>query len=269
MTPTNQRIDELKVVRLKAEFCPEADTGSTKVLQPGEIGTIVHVYPHQDGVPDAMEVEFVNPFGDGPGCFTIPDSILEEDEGISNIPPTPVSEFFATGELREVMPIVTGYQLKFCCSTCGERWNEILPAVQSSVCGRCGADGVQPYESVQLEEAKTCPEQSPALVGLIIDALNSALAADPAAISMLFGIRVPCNQTLADHPTVQVLAPPQAGFTVSAMGVINAVAAAVTGAPGNTDGLIAVEWDIPESRARRFLKFPTGGVVPLGTTILQ
>jgi hypothetical protein len=37
-----------------------------------------------------------------------------------------------------------------------------------------------------------------------IDVLNRALAADPVAMAMLFGFRTPCNEALANDPTIQV-----------------------------------------------------------------
>lgn len=38
----------------------------------------------------------------------------------------------------------------------------------------------------------------------ILNALNTAFTADPAAMHALCSNRVPCNRGLADHPTVQV-----------------------------------------------------------------
>ena len=38
----------------------------------------------------------------------------------------------------------------------------------------------------------------------VVDFLNNALELDSASIGNLFSIRVPCNQELADHPTIQV-----------------------------------------------------------------
>lgn len=37
-----------------------------------------------------------------------------------------------------------------------------------------------------------------------IDFLNDLVKVDPKAVEALVGVRVPCNEDLADHPTVQV-----------------------------------------------------------------
>lgn len=53
-----------------------------------------------------------------------------------------------------------------------------------------------------------------------IDVLNAAKEADLDAIQALVGHRVPCNERLANHPTVQVgrrLEP----FSVGMLGIIN------------------------------------------------
>lgn len=55
-----------------------------------------------------------------------------------------------------------------------------------------------------------------------VDALNAAFAADPLAMRALLINVVPCNQALADHPTIQV-AEYDEGFTVGMLGVINGV----------------------------------------------
>ena len=63
----------------------------------------------------------------------------------------------------------------------------------------------------------------------IVNILNEALEADPVAVNMLFNNRVICNNTLADHPTIQVgaynrdtLQPtPNGPYTFSVLGLIN------------------------------------------------
>lgn len=71
------------------------------------------------------------------------------------------------------------------------------------------------------------------LMDAILDALNSAFAADPAAVHSLCANRVPCNQALADHPTVQVAViqalEQHPAFCVGALGLINGVVEAATG----------------------------------------
>ncbi|MGP1664311.1 MAG: hypothetical protein ACTS5I_00045, partial [Rhodanobacter sp.] len=50
--------------------------------------------------------------------------------------------------------------------------------------------------------------------------LNELIAIDPDAIAHLCVKRVPCNEALSDHPTVQV-APEQHGYSVGVLGIIN------------------------------------------------
>jgi len=67
----------------------------------------------------------------------------------------------------------------------------------------------------------------------IIEVLNSALEADPAAVYALVESRVPCNEALADHPTIQVLA--EGGtYGVGLLGILNGLAGTqvVKGRPG-------------------------------------
>lgn len=65
----------------------------------------------------------------------------------------------------------------------------------------------------------------------VLDVLNSAYKADPAAIHCLCANAVPCNQALADHPTVQVYGPwpDPAYYKVGPVGLINAVVETLTG----------------------------------------
>lgn len=61
--------------------------------------------------------------------------------------------------------------------------------------------------------------------------LNESFAADPNAIHSLSVNRVPCNQALADHPSVVVDTPPTIGdsssplFQVGMIGVVNGILA--------------------------------------------
>jgi hypothetical protein len=50
--------------------------------------------------------------------------------------------------------------------------------------------------------------------------LNELIRLDKPAIAALIANRVPCNQELADHPTVQVVAQNE-GFHVGMLGIIN------------------------------------------------
>ena len=54
----------------------------------------------------------------------------------------------------------------------------------------------------------------------IVALLNEAFELDPAAISALYRYRVPCNEALADHPTIQV-AKTATGYDVALIGLLN------------------------------------------------
>lgn len=65
-----------------------------------------------------------------------------------------------------------------------------------------------------------------------ISALNNAFKSDPKAIWTLFNAYTTCNEELANHPTVQVLAQEVEGkerFTVGTLGIINGVIEAALG----------------------------------------
>lgn len=58
------------------------------------------------------------------------------------------------------------------------------------------------------------------MVDQMIDYLNELIELDRPAIAALIANRVPCNQALADHPTVQVHQQND-GFHVGLLGIIN------------------------------------------------
>ena len=57
-----------------------------------------------------------------------------------------------------------------------------------------------------------------------VEVLNELFEMDPEAADRLFNARVPCNETLADHPTV-VCRPTTTGHEVGLLGVINGILA--------------------------------------------
>lgn len=61
--------------------------------------------------------------------------------------------------------------------------------------------------------------------------LNEAAKADPEAIRQLIDMRILCNETLANHPTIQVAAnlTESADLKVGLLGVLNGVCEATTG----------------------------------------
>ena len=70
------------------------------------------------------------------------------------------------------------------------------------------------------------------LLSIALRVLNKAYTADPAAIHSIVNLRVPCNQILADHPTIQV-GVNQFGsnesFDVGLVGILNGIIEAATG----------------------------------------
>jgi hypothetical protein len=72
----------------------------------------------------------------------------------------------------------------------------------------------------------------------IIDFLNSLVALDSDAVEKLIETRVPCNQALAKHPTVQV-APTKEGSEVGLLGILNGF----VGTNADGWGYIASEFD--------------------------
>jgi hypothetical protein len=70
------------------------------------------------------------------------------------------------------------------------------------------------------------------LINLAVKTLNEAFAADPAAMHCLVKHRIPCNETLADHPTIQV-STNQFGeterFAVGLTGILNGILEPATG----------------------------------------
>lgn len=86
------------------------------------------------------------------------------------------------------------------------------------------------------------------LLGVFLRILNEAYAADPAAMHALIVNRVPCNQPLAYHPTVQVEANAVASgesFAVGMLGVINGICEAATGKR------VAVMFSEPDAATKR------------------
>jgi hypothetical protein len=51
--------------------------------------------------------------------------------------------------------------------------------------------------------------------------LNELIALDAQAITALVESRVPCNKSLADHPSVQVSSTTGGGYSVGLLGILN------------------------------------------------
>jgi hypothetical protein len=77
----------------------------------------------------------------------------------------------------------------------------------------------------------------------LIDFLNELIAIDPDAVNALINARVPCNETMAHHPTVQVglgenFDSPHK-YLVGFLGVLNGFAGAYDDGPRAGCGFIA------------------------------
>lgn len=55
----------------------------------------------------------------------------------------------------------------------------------------------------------------------VVNLLNDALQCDNEAIQKLFSVRVSCNKTLQEHPTIQVRGYEPDKHTVSFLGILN------------------------------------------------
>ncbi len=85
-----------------------------------------------------------------------------------------------------------------------------------------------------------------------IATLNSILQADHEAIRKLIERRIPCNQALADHPTVQVDGIAD-GHYVGMLGIINGL----FGVDEREWGYIAAQYD-DAGQLQRFIRTPEG-----------
>jgi len=61
----------------------------------------------------------------------------------------------------------------------------------------------------------------------VLDVLNTAYEADPAAIHCLCSNSIPCNEALLNHPVVPVMG--YGGISVDALGLVNGIIFALTG----------------------------------------
>lgn len=60
-------------------------------------------------------------------------------------------------------------------------------------------------------------------VDRIVDVLNKALTLDPEAMTALVNMRVPCNEALAQHPTIEVLQQEDSTYRVGLVGILNGI----------------------------------------------
>ncbi len=76
------------------------------------------------------------------------------------------------------------------------------------------------------------PEVKEGVFEVFVRILNEAFELDPAAVHALLCNRVPCNERLADHPTIQVSENPvlsDGSCHVGMLGILNGVCEALTG----------------------------------------
>jgi hypothetical protein len=77
-----------------------------------------------------------------------------------------------------------------------------------------------------------------------VDLLNQLCALDRDAMQALVAARVPCNQALGDHPTVQVGARPDDGsYTLGLLGVLNGLFGVIDVGEYSGCGHIAAKFD--------------------------
>ena len=74
----------------------------------------------------------------------------------------------------------------------------------------------------------------------IVALLNELLEMDRPAIAVLIANRIPCNQKLADHPTVQVISQ-HGGYHMGLLGLLNGLC----GAKPDGWGMIQAHFDSP------------------------
>jgi len=88
-------------------------------------------------------------------------------------------------------------------------------------------------------------------VGAVIDFLNSLLLIDRGAVTELVGARVLCNDSMANHPSVQVSADPNGkNAAVGFLGVLNGI----FGADYEGWGQIMIEFDDDTNLIQKFVK---------------
>lgn len=86
--------------------------------------------------------------------------------------------------------------------------------------------------------------QKPELADCIIAFMNECAERDPRAVIALVEARVPCNRSLAEHPTVQCgTDTPDGPFTVGVLGILNGLCGVIPEGPKAGWGLITATLD--------------------------
>ncbi len=81
-----------------------------------------------------------------------------------------------------------------------------------------------------------------------VNLLNEAMGLDPVAIEALIEQRVPCNQALGDHPTIQCLSEQPDECLLGMLGILNGIC----GVDEKGWGPIAAVYDDDTKRLLRF-----------------
>ena len=95
----------------------------------------------------------------------------------------------------------------------------------------------------------------PIAADYVVEFLNSLLVIDKAAVQRLVDARTPCNQALADHPTVQC-GKRGDGFEVGILGVLNGL----LGVDGDGWGFLCAVYE-DDGTVRCFSRTPPREVV--------
>jgi hypothetical protein len=74
-----------------------------------------------------------------------------------------------------------------------------------------------------MSRVTVCNEPLPVTVDDALAVLQQIFEMDPEAIAKMLAVRVPCNERLAGHSTVQVSEDAPGQFTVGVMGLLNGI----------------------------------------------
>lgn len=87
----------------------------------------------------------------------------------------------------------------------------------------------------------------------LIAFLNEALTLDPEAISLLFSHRVPCNESVRDHESIQV-GTLDDGWDLGILGLLNGYCGTIEDGKLAGWGAVASVYDKPGGRLVRFCR---------------
>ena len=83
----------------------------------------------------------------------------------------------------------------------------------------------------------------------VVELLNNAIATDQRAMNLLINQRVQANESMAKHPTIQVMKGPQgAAWSVGMLGILNGL----FGVNEHNYGCIFADFDDETKRLKRF-----------------